>query len=128
MSGGVESRVGGGVAMVVVLGEDWCLRQPRMGECRANKPAELKGRQGEERQEGELVLCAQGRGGLTGRLSRFGRVTVARSGGHRWSLAIHESSKIATTFRPTESTPQFRLNAPYSSYPLPYQQHLRSGL
>jgi hypothetical protein len=31
MSGGVGSRVGGGVAMVEELGEEWCLRQPRMG-------------------------------------------------------------------------------------------------
>jgi hypothetical protein len=42
MSGGVGSRVGGGVAMVEELGE-CCLRQPRIGACgRAVRKAKQK--------------------------------------------------------------------------------------
>lgn len=46
MSGGVGSRVGGGVAIVVVLGGEWCLRQPRMGECRTKYAGRAERRSG----------------------------------------------------------------------------------
>jgi hypothetical protein len=50
MSGGVGSRVGGGVAMVEELGER-CLRQPRIGACREKRAVEVRVRGGESRGE-----------------------------------------------------------------------------